>query len=130
MGDLDIRVQEAENARRLRMTAELRETRLRLREIEASLPAAREALELRRRQAGLLADSDELVRSYRMILIRGQGGAPTAIDGSMPLEPGDILEVRRMRADPGRGTTTEACPQGRSAPCADARAASLPWQPK
>jgi superfamily II RNA helicase len=129
MGDLDIRVQEAENAHRLRMTAELREAKLRLREIEASLPAAREALELRRKQAGLVADSDALMRSYRIILIRGQGRAPTAVDGSMALEPGDILEVRRMRTDPERGRTIDACAQGSSPPCTDARAAALPWQP-
>jgi polysaccharide biosynthesis/export protein len=129
MGDVDIRIQEAENARRLRTTAELRDAKLRLREIEASLPVAREALELRRKQVGLVAESDALLRSYRIILIRGQDGAPTAIDGSTPLEPGDILEVRRMRADPGRGPTTEACAQGSGASCTDARAASVPRQP-
>jgi polysaccharide biosynthesis/export protein len=127
MDDLDVRVQETENARRLRMTTELRDTKLRLREIEASLPVARETLELRRRQVGLVAESDVLLRSYRIILIRGQSGALTAIDGSMPLEPGDILEVRRMRPDPGRGTMTEACGQGSSDSCTDGRAVSLPW---
>jgi polysaccharide export outer membrane protein len=129
MGDMDIRVQDGENARRLRMTAELRETKLRLREIEASLPVAREALELRRKQAGLVAESDALARSYRIILIRGQGGEPTAIDGSMPLEPGDILQVRRMWADSGRGTKTEACAQGSEVSCTDTRAAALRGQP-
>src|SRR5262245_8341155 len=55
LGDLDIRIQEAENSRRLRMASDLRETRMRLREIEASLPPALEMLELRRSQAGLVA---------------------------------------------------------------------------
>jgi polysaccharide export outer membrane protein len=127
MGDLDIRIQEAENARGLRMTAELRETKLRLHEIEASLPAAREALELRRKQAGLVSESDTLARSYRITLIRGQG-APMAIDGGRPIEPGDILEVRRIRPDTDRSTTT-ACAQGSGVVCTDARAASLPRQP-
>ena len=125
LGDLDIRIQEAENSRRLRMANELRDARTRLREIEASLPPARELLEVRRQQAGLVAATGPLGQSYRILLTRGQGRSPMVIDERVTLEPGDILEVRRLRQD-GRGSTTTAnCDQGGSPACADGRAASL-----
>jgi polysaccharide export outer membrane protein len=125
LGDLDIRIQEAENGRRLRMTNELRDARTRLREIEASLPPARELLELRRQQAGLVAATGPLGHSYRILLTRGAGGSPMVIDDGASLEPGDILEVRRLRQDGGGSTTTATCGQGGGPSCANRRAASI-----
>jgi len=129
LGDLDIRIQEAENARRLRMANELRDTRVRLREIEASLPPALEMLELRRSQAGLVAATGTLQRSYHILLTRGVGGSPTVISEGTPLEPGDILEVRRLRRDEGGGTTTASCDHEGGPPCANRRALSLIQSP-
>jgi polysaccharide biosynthesis/export protein len=125
LGDLDIRMHEAENSRRLRMATELRDARTRLREIEASLPPARELLEVRRQQVGLVAATGPLGQSYRILLTRGQGGSPMVIDEGTPLEPGDILEVRRLRQDGGSSTTTATCGQGGGPSCVDRRAASL-----
>ena len=125
LGDLDIRIQEAENSRRLRMANELRDARTRLREIEASLPPARELLEVRRQQAGLVAATGPLGHSYRILLTRGVGGSPMVIDDGASLEPGDILEVRRLRQDGGGSTTTATCGQWGGPSCADRRAASL-----
>jgi polysaccharide biosynthesis/export protein len=124
LGDLDIRIQEAENGRRLRMANESRDARTRLREIEASLPPARELLELRRQQVGLVAATGPLGQSYRILLTRGQGGSPKVIDEGTPLEPGDILEVRRLRQHEGGSTTTATCGQGGGPSCAKGRAAS------
>jgi polysaccharide export outer membrane protein len=130
LGDLDIRIQEAENSRRLRMATELRDARTRLREIEASLPPARELLEVRRQQAGLVAATGPLGQSYRILLTRGQGGSPMVIDDGTPLEPGDLLEVRRLRPDGGGSTTTATCGQGGGPSCAAARrAVSLTQSP-
>jgi hypothetical protein len=42
LGDLDIRIHEVKNAPHVRITNELRETTVRLRDIEVSLPSARE----------------------------------------------------------------------------------------
>src|SRR5262249_44998887 len=125
LGDIDIRMQEAENNRRLRMATELRDSRTRLREIEASLPAARELLEVRRQQAGLIAAAGPVTQSYRILLTRGQGGSPRVIDDGTPMEPGDLLEVRRLRQDGGGSTTTAACGQDGGPSCVDRRAASL-----
>jgi polysaccharide biosynthesis/export protein len=127
LGDLDIRIQEAENTRRLRVTNELRDTRMRLREIEASLPSLRELLELRRQQAGfVVAATGSLGRSYWILLTRGQGGPPRVIDEAMLLEPGDIVEVRRLPPDTGGSTTAAICDQGGGGPsCSDRRAEYL-----
>jgi polysaccharide biosynthesis/export protein len=129
LGDLDIRIQEAENSRRLRMSNELRDARTRLREIEASLPPARELLQVRRQQAGLVAATGPLGHSYRILLTRGAGGLPMVIDDGAPLEPGDILEVRRLRQDGGGSTTTATCSQGGGPSCANRRAASISQRP-
>jgi len=124
MGDLDVRIQDADNSRRLRMSNELRETRLRLREIDASLPAALEMLELRRSQVGLVATTGPMRNSYNILLTRGEGASPTVIDEGTPLQPGDILEVRRLRREDGGSTTTIKC-QGGGASCGYSRVQSI-----
>ena len=127
LGDLDIRIQEANNTRQLRVTNELRDTRSRLREIEASLPLVRELLELRRQQVGLvLTATGSPGRSYWIVLTRGLGAAPRVIDGAMLLEPGDIVEVRRLPPDDIGRTTAVTCDKlGEGRSCADRRAEYL-----
>ena len=127
LGDLDIRIQEAKNTRRLRVANELRDTRTRLREIEASLPPVRELLELRRQQVGLVvAATGSPGRSYWILLTHGQGGSPRVIEGATLLEPGDIVEVRRLPRDAGGSTAAVTCNQpGEGRSCADRRAEYL-----
>jgi polysaccharide export outer membrane protein len=118
LGDLDIRVQETENTRRLVVTTELRDTRTRLREIEASLPAIRELIELRQQQVGLVS-TGSLEHSYWILLTRG-GATPRVIDGTTLLEPGDIVEVRRRPPDFGDTRAEVSCDKaGEGRPCAD-----------
>ena len=134
LGDLDIRVEEAESARQLRIANELRETRLRFREIEASLLSAREVLELRQQQAGVIAGAEGIARSYGLLLTRGETGRlrPVAVDEDVALEPGDILEVRRLRIDPEpdpeRTARTETCDKRVDVSCSDRISASLTGQ--
>jgi polysaccharide biosynthesis/export protein len=127
LGDLDIRIQEAKNTRRLRVANELRDTRTRLREIEASLPPVRELLELRRQQVGLVvAATGSPARSYWILLTHGQGGASRVIEGATLLEPGDIVEVRRLPRDAGGSTAAVTCDQpGEGRSCVDRRAEYL-----
>ena len=128
LGDLDIRVQEIESAWQLRIMNDLRETRQRLREIEASLVSAREVLELRRRQAGVIDGAEGIARSYVILLTRGEAGRLEG-DEDVALEPGDILEVRRSRTDsetgPGRTARTEICDKRVDVLCSDRISASL-----
>ena len=101
---------EAENARQLRVANELRDTRTRLREIEASLPLVRELLELRRQQAGLTVAATGLRgRSYSILLTRELDGSARVVEGGMLLEPGDIVEVRRLPPGVAGSTTAATC---------------------
>jgi polysaccharide biosynthesis/export protein len=127
LGDLDIRMQEAEKTRRLRVANELRDTGIRLREIGASLPPARELLELRRQQAGLVvAAPGSRGRSYSILLTRGLDGSPRVVEGGMLLEPGDIVEVRRLPPEAARSTTAPTCDRaGEGGSCGHRRAINL-----
>jgi polysaccharide export outer membrane protein len=129
LGDLDIRGQEAENARQTRVMGDLRDIKLKLREIETQLPSAREVLELRRLQAGAAGDGDGLERSYRLLLTRGAGRqqVPLSSGEDVALEPGDILEVRRLKTDARQTAApaaTAACDPLHE-PCGEKRAAAL-----
>jgi polysaccharide biosynthesis/export protein len=101
LGDLDIRAQEAENSRQTRVMNELREAKLKLREIDAFLPAAKEVLELRQQQTGGTATGEGVGRSYRIVLTRGGVRQPSlnSAEEDFALQPGDIIEVRRLKLD-------------------------------
>jgi polysaccharide export outer membrane protein len=129
LGDLDIRGQEAENARQTRVMGDLRDIKLKLREIETQLPSAREVLELRRLQAGAAGDGEGLERSYRIFLTRGAGRqqVPLSMHEDVALEPGDMLEVRRLKTDTRRTAAplaTAACDPSYG-PCSANNAAAL-----
>ncbi len=129
LGDLDIRGQEAENARRTRVMGDLRDIKVKLREIETQLPSAREVLELRRLQAGAAGDGEDLQRSYRILLTRGVGRqqVPLSMHEDVALEPGDMLEVRRLKTDARQTAAplaTAACDPSYP-PCAEKRATAL-----
>ena len=129
LGDLDIRGQEAENARRTRVMGDLRDIKVKLREIETQLPSAREVLELRRLQSGAAGDGEDLQRSYRILLTRGVGRqqVPLSMHEDVALEPGDMLEVRRLKTDARQTAAplaTVACDPSYP-PCAEKRAAAL-----
>jgi polysaccharide export outer membrane protein len=129
LGDLDIRGQEAENARRTRVMGDLRDIKVKLREIETQLPSAREVLELRQLQAGAAGDGEDLQRSYRILLTRGAGRqqVPLSMHEDVALEPGDMLEVRRLKTDARQTAAplaTAACDPSYP-PCAEKRAAAL-----
>jgi hypothetical protein len=129
LGDLDIRGQEAENARRTRVMGDLRDIKVKLREIETQLPSAREVLELRRLQSGAAGDGEDLQRSYRILLTRGgsRQQVPLSMHEDVALEPGDMLEVRRLKTDARQTAAplaTAACDPSYP-PCAEKRAAAL-----
>jgi polysaccharide biosynthesis/export protein len=127
LGDLNLRLHEVENTRQTRISAELRETKVRLRDIESSLPSAREVLALRQQQAGLISEEDGIAHSYRIFLLRGQGGRlqPVLVSEEIAIEPGDILEVRRSRSAAGGIATSEPCGPGDRLSCPDSGGVSL-----
>ena len=111
LGDLDIRIHDAENSRQTRVIGELRDIKLKLTETEALLPSARRALELRRSQTS--GGDEDSLESYRIALTRGGERQQLAVSagGDVELEPGDILEVQRIRPDrqASEPSSTDAC---------------------
>ena len=130
LGDLDIRAQDAENARQIRIASDLREVKLKLSELEVLLPSARELLELREQQNGATADGDGLGRTHRVMLTRAGVRRELSLSsgGDVALEPGDIVEVNRLTSDLRRatvdGSVSPLAPQTK-APLTKTNAASL-----
>jgi polysaccharide export outer membrane protein len=101
LGALDIRIQEADANFKRQVLVELRDVRDRLKNLDVTLPIAREIRDAKLQQTGNIAD----VRVPRAITVtRTRNGQQTsfAADEATPLEPGDIVEVqlRLTRAEP------------------------------
>lgn len=98
IGDLDIRLQDAERVRQARIMNEIRENQTRLQETEISLASARQILEVRRTQAGVVTDMRNLGTAYEVRLVRHNTGRPEPVllSKDTAIEPGDTIEVRRI----------------------------------
>jgi polysaccharide export outer membrane protein len=93
-GELDLKVNDAEAAFKQQVMTELREVRDRLRELEATLPSAREIREVKLQQVGNGLGS-EAPRSLTITRTRiGQAVRIDAIE-TTALEPGDIIDVKK-----------------------------------
>ena len=68
------------------------------------LPSARELLELRRQQAEATTDGEGLTRTHRVILNRAGVRRQLQLSAGedVTLEPGDIVEVNRLKSDAHR----------------------------
>jgi polysaccharide export outer membrane protein len=94
LGELTLRLREADNAFTRRVVLELQETRQKILEVERSAPIAREIYESRRRRlvsnegSGAAADWD-------IRIMRQSGLQPTTIPASFEttLQPGDIVQI-------------------------------------
>jgi polysaccharide biosynthesis/export protein len=98
-GDLQIRIQDAQLAHRQRTMSALSENNDRLREVELSLAAAQDLLALRRSYTDGLGDKQELELTHQIRVIRDVDGNLQALDpgDARVLEPGDVVEIRRLR---------------------------------
>jgi polysaccharide biosynthesis/export protein len=114
-GDLEIRIQDAQIARRQRIMNGLADNNDRLREVELSLAAAQELVTLRRSYADGLGDQHELELTHQIRVIRDIGGHQQALDPTTArfLEPGDVVEIRRLRPT---GAVAFPPPAGRQPP--------------
>jgi polysaccharide biosynthesis/export protein len=95
IGELDLKINEASAAFKRQLDLELRDVSDKLRELEITLPSAREIRELRLRQAASLPDADS-GRTITITRIRGGTTNVITASDSTPLEPGDIIEVKQL----------------------------------
>jgi polysaccharide biosynthesis/export protein len=123
-GDLDLKVNEAEASFKRQVLTELRDVRDRLRELEVSLPSAREIREVKLEQAGNAVEAE----ATRVISIsRNQNGEVAVFQATETtmLQPGDIINVKKL-------LPRELVAQARSArltraaPWSDTQAAETP----
>jgi polysaccharide export outer membrane protein len=94
-GELDLKIAEAQASFKRQTVAELREVRDRLNELDVTLPAAREIRNVRLQYAGSFIGFG-ITRS--IIVTRVRDGEAAAFDATeiTPLEPGDIVDVRKL----------------------------------
>jgi polysaccharide export outer membrane protein len=99
IGDLDIRIQETQRMREMRLMTELRESQTRLQELDVALGSARKMLQLRRAQNGLAPSAmDAAPSEYDIRVMRidhGDQVRPMALAKDAMLNPGDIVEILR-----------------------------------
>ncbi|WP_170151402.1 polysaccharide biosynthesis/export family protein [Microvirga subterranea] len=106
IGEIGVRMQEAENEYMRRAMTELQETRSRLQELDITIPVAQELRETRFQQsrAALMGMVDA---SYAVAILRTRSGKEEVVRAEMStrLLPGDIVEVRR-NGTPGSPSPT------------------------
>jgi polysaccharide export outer membrane protein len=98
MGDLDLKLEEVKASHERQTLTELQDAAQRLAEIENSIGPARKLLELKARAANSGSQS-----AYSVFISRVREGRLTAVEATdeTMLSPGDVVEVKRKRRDPG-----------------------------
>jgi polysaccharide export outer membrane protein len=94
-GELDLKIQEAEASFKKQAVVELREARERLNELEATLPSAQEIRDVKLQYAGGVINV-AVRRSMTVTRIRNGQSAIFEATETTALEPGDIVEVKRL----------------------------------
>jgi len=99
VGDIDIKILDVQNAYKRRVLGELQEVRTKLQDIDTALPSAREVREVRLQQVGYTAAFAPTTPTHQIAVTRIVNGAVKvlAVDGAALLEPGDVVEVKRVR---------------------------------
>jgi polysaccharide export outer membrane protein len=109
IGELDIKIEEAETAFRKQTLAELQNVHQRLAELTVTLPSAREIRDFKQQQAEKAAGI-ETARSINITRTRhGQVIVFEASETTL-LEPGDVVDIREdlRKALPGRSVRLPA----------------------
>lgn len=93
--ELDIKIHEAEASFKKQVITELRDVRERLRELDVTLPSAREIREVKLQQAGSIAGA-EAARSISVTRTRNGKATVFQATETTTLEPGDIIDVKKL----------------------------------
>jgi polysaccharide biosynthesis/export protein len=92
-GELDLKIYEAEASFKRQVITELRDVRERLRELDVTLPSAREIREVKLQQAGGMAGA---ARPISVTRIRNGEATVFQATETTTLEPGDIIDVKKL----------------------------------
>ena len=98
LGEIDVKIQDAYNQFTRRVLNDLQDTRSRLQDIDAVLPTAREIRSVRLREAGAISDRviDKTRMTVAIVRLHGRDAQTIEATEATPLEPGDVVEVRRI----------------------------------
>jgi len=95
IGELDLKIYEAGAAFKRQVVTELREVRDRLNELKVTLPAAREIRDVKLQYASGLIGAG-VKRSISITRVRDGGVSVFEATETTPVEPGDIVDVKRL----------------------------------
>lgn len=124
-GDLSLRIHEAETVARKQVLDELRDVRQRQKELDVTLPSAREVRELRRQQAGSSVGV-EVARSIVITRTRDNTSLVLPATDVTPLEPGDIVEIKKVLPPTSKTVALEQSAPKRDAGVAEVATADRP----
>lgn len=96
--EFDRTVQELETTRKKQILTELQDARQKLREIEATLPAAEEIREIKLRQTGGAVGAG-VAREIVITRLHNNEVTTLAARENDSLEPGDIVEIKRLQSN-------------------------------
>jgi polysaccharide export outer membrane protein len=98
LGEIDIKIQDAHNLFTRRVMGELQDTRVKLQEIEATLPTARGIRDLKLQVTGGVAGINAERPRLSIAIVRSRGNEATTLNATEAtlLEPGDVVEVRKI----------------------------------
>ena len=101
LGELDIKIFDTQNAYKRRVLTELDEARHRVQEIDTTLPTAREVRDVRAQQVANASGIGQAAPTYRILLSRTIGDEikTMTVTGETMLQPGDVVEVKRLRLE-------------------------------
>jgi polysaccharide export outer membrane protein len=92
-GEIDLKIHEAEASFKRQVITELRDVRERFRELDVTLPSAREIREVKLQQAGSMAG---VARSISVTRTRNGEATVFQATETTTLEPGDIIDVKKL----------------------------------
>jgi polysaccharide biosynthesis/export protein len=132
IGEVDIKINDTTNVYKRRILLELDDLRRKVQEIDASLPSAREMRDVRSAQAANAAGVAQAPPSYRISLRRSVDDElrTLSVSGETLLEPGDVVEVKRLRMDtPGIVSGPTDSGQAKAGPSSSAPRATKDMSP-
>jgi polysaccharide export outer membrane protein len=106
-GELDLRINDAAASFQTQAETELRDVRERLRDLDVTLPSARALREAKMQRAGSLGGG-EATLSIKITRTRQGQVSVTSATETTPLEPGDVIDVKKSPASQEGATLGQA----------------------